>query len=1047
MADDIEIVSVVSQIRGLQIGPNTPTKRDTGSVDNGLSPSPSHSPRRSLEPGQCRLSVKRIIGTTATSHANFCLVGNAIAYTAGAGAVVANLDPQKNDITAQRFLCTSSRKVQSIQASSSSNLWLPEPPSSHNTTSSPSRDSNGYLLPSVLPNTTGSGTFIVPGVNSFQDDSSQSSHQSPSRPPAVSSTPSAKDKIKTTSAVTLSSDGTLCAVGETGHQPKVFVYSLAPDASSIPLAILSEHRFGVKLLAFSPCGKYLASLGNTNDGFLHIWYISMREGIAQLHSSNRCISFINDMKWIGSSKLVTVGVRHVRVWHVETEPNGSRQSRPRSAEIKPNVLSGRNFVLQDFSRSTFKAIAPLSANVALVATDRGEIATIHDTDDEKKLPVFTPKFGVGFDSATLDVIPDSGSVVIGGGDDQVLTMGLEQILSAEPLKTVLPPLTGASVGSANLFSNVSSPTLRSIYAWTNGKAVGLDSHKNMTVFNIEDPKAQDKGTPGSRLARVSLVSSQAPELRGIRPIHGNRERFLTWSSDGIVSIWSSSGERLLLKRVDIPEEGSDAELTVACVGSYDRELLTVGTTTGNIYVIDLTGQSEPTVFSAHGSSVTWIDYYTPAMISGTNSQINDHDMIVSSSRDRTLQIFVRTDEEWSLHQTLNCHKGSVQSVRITNNGQRIISCSADRTVQIHKLATNADDGSFVFLHEKTISLKTAPMDMQLDYESDNIVVSSDKHILKYKIPSGELQSTYRTVDNWFDAVNLSSTSLGTYDGTSSMLLAGMGQDKGIRVYDHRGGTLLSSEWGHSEGVAGITWLQRFCDGEVEQVIVSGGNDGCIFLWEFESGAVHNRPGSSMLKVSPTRKVLTKSELSKFYPLPPQSSSPYSKRSPSPAPPPSQSTTPRPSSRRTSVLPSPVQRKRTVTPSKSVSDFRSQVSRNNTVIPLDSPSPPKRAPSRLDDATDDDREGSISPPKGSSPKSTSTDAICIQLRQFRDNYRRRHSQFDQTRVERLKNELKQTLRLLDGSIGERSKVNELLETLGDRLIDIVSAKINNDPTTT
>jgi WD40 repeat protein len=70
------------------------------------------------------------------------------------------------------------------------------------------------------------------------------------------------------------------------------------------LSALSEHSFGVNCVAFSPDSRYLASLGSSQDGFLYIWSINIRTGAATLHASNKCVSNINKMTWMGN-KLIT----------------------------------------------------------------------------------------------------------------------------------------------------------------------------------------------------------------------------------------------------------------------------------------------------------------------------------------------------------------------------------------------------------------------------------------------------------------------------------------------------------------------------------------------------------------------------------------------------------------------------------------------------------------------------------------------------------------------------------------------------------------------
>ena len=88
---------------------------------------------------------------------------------------------------------------------------------------------------------------------------------------------------------------------QTGYSPRVLVFSLQDNSSDTPLAILNEHTFGVRAVAFSPDQRYLASLGSPNDGFLYLWSINHRTGAAKLHSSNKCTSFVKQMLWLGKS--------------------------------------------------------------------------------------------------------------------------------------------------------------------------------------------------------------------------------------------------------------------------------------------------------------------------------------------------------------------------------------------------------------------------------------------------------------------------------------------------------------------------------------------------------------------------------------------------------------------------------------------------------------------------------------------------------------------------------------------------------------------------
>lgn len=87
----------------------------------------------------------------------------------------------------------------------------------------------------------------------------------------------------------------------------MLIYSTSKDSSpDLPLSILSEHTFGIRSLAFSSNSQYLASLGDVNDGFLFVWTVSLKNGFAKLHSTNKCTSFVRDMCWMGQSLITYV---------------------------------------------------------------------------------------------------------------------------------------------------------------------------------------------------------------------------------------------------------------------------------------------------------------------------------------------------------------------------------------------------------------------------------------------------------------------------------------------------------------------------------------------------------------------------------------------------------------------------------------------------------------------------------------------------------------------------------------------------------------------
>lgn len=248
---------------------------------------------------QCTLSLRTVIGTTTSNPHGFSCheSSRTFALCAGSAAILAELDEDLN-IT-QRFFRAR--------------------PTATGINSTPSYYNNNNSTPPTTPDIRARTLQLA--SRSSGNGSPYASSPSEWGDSNIPRTWSSKERIKAVTSVALSPNGRFLAVGEVcwlfrflqdfdsdftlvqaGYNPRVLIFSTAKDApSDIPLSILVEHSFGVKSVAFSPNSQYLATLGDTNDGFLFIWAINLKSGAARLHSANKCTSFIRDMCWLGNS--------------------------------------------------------------------------------------------------------------------------------------------------------------------------------------------------------------------------------------------------------------------------------------------------------------------------------------------------------------------------------------------------------------------------------------------------------------------------------------------------------------------------------------------------------------------------------------------------------------------------------------------------------------------------------------------------------------------------------------------------------------------------
>lgn len=156
--------------------------------------------------------------------------------------------------------------------------------------------------------------------------------------------------------------------------PRISIFSLADDAPlDTPLTTLNEHsNFGIRSVAFSADSRWLCSLGNINDGFIFLWSIS-KNGSARLHASNKCVSSVQEIAWMGTS-VISVGTRHVKVWRHDPEP--ASPTKGRSELIKgyeippaspvPKAFSGRNCILGSLIDAVFTSVVAISQSKAIL---------------------------------------------------------------------------------------------------------------------------------------------------------------------------------------------------------------------------------------------------------------------------------------------------------------------------------------------------------------------------------------------------------------------------------------------------------------------------------------------------------------------------------------------------------------------------------------------------------------------------------------------------------------------------------------------------------
>lgn len=286
------------------------------------------------------------------------------------------------------------------------------------------------------------------------------------------------------------------------------------------------------------------------------------------------------------------------------------------------------------------------------------------------------------------------------------------------------------------------------------------------------------------------------------------------------------------------------------------------------------------------------------------------DTITSSSRDRTAQVFHKDAEGWTLTQTLDDHTASVNRVLLLDSGNKLLTCSADRTIVIRELCRReAINGSITmaYVPVRTLTTKASPVHMTPLSDSTLIVSTMDRQIQKFDLNTGKGFGSFKATDESGDAVVMDSVTVSKDKGfPRARILAGISTtDKSIRLYD-LSGNLIDKEWGHTEGVSDVVLLEREPQkGEEtgQTIVISTGSDGTIMIWGFtpknsepEPATVVDTDGTANVTSQkkemtatrpPLRRVLSRTELMDFTPKPggsAQSSRPASSHTGNTSPP-------------------------------------------------------------------------------------------------------------------------------------------------------------------
>ena len=652
--------------------------------------------------------------------------------------------------------------------------------------------------------------------------------------------------------------------------PRINIFSILDDApSDTPLTTLNEHsNFGIRSVAFSPDSRWLCSLGNVNDGFIFLWSISMK-GSAKLYASNKCVSSVQQIVWMGSS-VISVGTRHVKVWRLDhTESVSPTKSRPdlvKGLEITPSsavpkAFSGRNCLLGSLIDAVFTSVVAISQDKAIICTEQGHICLLDDADQEQRLEkVAQVDFGVF-------------CVSVGTSRDCIIVAGSEGRIKVLPIQDLEKPETDPNMinrSSGTIHTTVDaggSPDILAVGSLSLGRLFTVDRNHTMCVKKVEKVEEQD---PNTILKQIDAHDTAVLGASALQQPNKYGADFFTWASQGTALFWKLDGTcthrlEIPLDQEATPEISDVNELKVLRASSSD-EIFVFGDKVGNI---GISSDPEQTV-RAHNGEINDLVIVR---------RENDCMLMASCGRDRILQLFHLEGRTLSLLQTMEDeHAASVNSLLFLNNGSTLVSASADRTVVIRTIAP-AKRQIAAYIVTRVLTLKSSPVAFApMPGESRTLIVSTmDRQILRFDMESGHLIQSFKPNDFAArDPVIVSSViiqNLNTEAFQAPVLFGVSSNDRSIRAYDLNTGALLAREHGQLavSDISSVGATDHYDSGS--KFIISSGLDSTIMIWEFSAVSLLQVAPNNILNnqnvlshessrsSQPLRRVLSKSELS------------------------------------------------------------------------------------------------------------------------------------------------------------------------------------------
>ncbi|KAK6754314.1 hypothetical protein RB195_013363 [Necator americanus] len=630
--------------------------------------------------------------------------------------------------------------------------------------------------------------------------------------------------------------GRYIATGESGNQPHVRVWELRDDAGNFTgqsYRSFPYHTFSIVAVRFVPGTNLLVSVGCLHDGTICVW--DWRSG-AKL-STGKVTAVVNAIAISPDSSIcVTVGSKHVKYWHL---PAGDTQ--------QGTGMQSRSAILADRRSSTFVDVVFVDAETVLSVTEDGVLV---EFKNKKYVKIY--RFEENCLPLCISVTNDA--VVLG------CTNGIVRLYDKQNLNVLCmlphPAFIGmdpAVASTAELLEvhpqGVTYPDVRALCCTSTAPETFISAYsdRSMFVFRRGDNPSQWSKLSSS-MAHVGAVTTvkRYPSRLPYLPTGS----FITGGVDGTVRIWSMErnedqicpipGKNLLsptLKKIIHVEENFGA--LVEPRGDVNFLPNERNESTTGIRCLTVSPDGKHLVVGTKCGNIHVVDLSDPEMsqlevisaheldvqcLEYSNNARGAPYLLASGGRDRLVHIFRPAATSYDHCYVIDDHQSALTAVRFVqneNNDLYLFTCGSDKIIIIWRLVVFTHD-VLRFNRENLISAPVGINDLLISMSGPSLMAScQDRQLRSYSF-AGKLLTTVRGTGGEAD---LQQGFLGKFClDPSCTYAASVCSDRHVYVVEAKTGKCVAAVTGIGESATDVEFSE-----DCRRLYVSASN-GCIFVW-------------------------------------------------------------------------------------------------------------------------------------------------------------------------------------------------------------------------